>query len=100
MAPGASSCRLLSCFWPGPGTGLEHQAGGPAVADERLLPAGQIQSRSVAIAAFHRSCNCDVAARSPGLARAVDADDALREVLRRGFAADILSRRSAGARKP
>src|SRR5262249_37199116 len=99
VAPGACSRRPLSGSWPDPRAELGDQATGPAFIDERLLPSGQVESRSVAVAAFSGPCGCGVSAHSFGLAGAIDAGDALREVLWREFAADILSRRPAGARR-
>ena len=92
VAHGAYPCRSLSGVQPDHRTEWEHQAAGaagPAQPDEPAFPAGQIESQSVAAAAFFGSCNCSVMVRSSGLARAIDAGDALREVLWREFAANL-----------
>ena len=58
VAHGACTCRSLSGFQPGHRIELAHQAAGstdPADSDEAAFPVGQIESQSIATAAFSGS---------------------------------------------
>src|SRR5579862_476578 len=103
LAHGAGPCRSLSGLQPDRRVELERQAprtAGPAGPGEAVFPAGQVESQSIAAAAFSRSCNSGGMVRASQLARADDAGDALREALWRELAAYLLRRRSPGACQP
>jgi len=103
LAHGLGTCRSLSGFQPNHRVELEDQAAGtagPADSDESVFPTGQIESKSVATIAFFCSCDFSGVACATQLARANDADDARRDALWPELAANLLPRRSAGARQP
>ena len=71
-----------------------------AGAGETALPIGQIESRSIATAAFFGHSSFGGMARASQLARADDAGNARRDPLWPELAADLLPRRSADVRQP
>ena len=72
----------------------------PQALANAALPIGQIESRSIATAAFFGHSGFGGMVRASQLARADDAGDARRDPLWPELAANLLPRRSAGVRQP